>query len=93
MTTLEFIYFICDEFEEPCEDGIEFAKNNPNLLEAIDKLLIDTTNVQFIRWACWQEKIIGWSMFNKMARETDYSKTNQKCAEILKKFIADNNLV
>lgn len=93
MTTLEFAYFICDKHEEPCYGGVEFAKNNPDLLEAIDKLLKGFGNIQFIRWACWQEKIMGWTDFNKMASEinSDYEE-NRKCAEILRKFIKDNNL-
>lgn len=97
MTTLEFIYFICNEFEEPCDEGIEFAKNNPNLLEAIDKLLNDV-EIEYLRWACWQEKVIGWvkynEMFNDLIRvnhsfDVGVNAVHQKCAEILKKFIAD----
>jgi hypothetical protein len=95
MTTLEFVYFICDEFEEPCSEGIEFAKNNSNLLEAIDKLL-GTDDDQFICWACWQDKVIGWTDYNKIVDDVISTCTldglHQKCAEILKKFIRDNNL-
>lgn len=94
MTALEFIYFICNEFEEPCEDGIEFATNNPDLLKAIDDLVnIDN---QFICWACWQDKVIGWTNYNKVLDELidnrQIDDLNKKCAEILKKFVADNKL-
>jgi hypothetical protein len=101
MTTLEFIYFICDEFEEPCEDGIEFAKNNPNVLNAIDTLLANKSEIQYVRWACWQEKVMGWVKYNEMfndvisvnhSYDVGVKMLNQKCVEILKKFVVDNNL-
>ena len=99
MTTLEFIHFICNEFEEPCEDGIEFAKNNPNVLNAIDTLLVNKVEIQYIRWPCWQEKVIGWVKYNEMFNDiigvnhsfdVAVNALNQKCAEILRKFVADN---
>lgn len=101
MTTFEFIYFICNEFEEPSEDGIEFAKNNPKVLDTIDALLTNDIEIQYVRWACWQEKVIGWVKYNEMFNDlisvnrsfdVGVKMLHQKCAEILRKFVVDNKL-
>lgn len=101
MTTLEFAYFICNEGDQPCFEGIEFAKQYSDLMDAIDKLLAGIDDPQFIRWACWQSKILGdkytdfTDEFAKKWREKRYGDymfaLNTECANILRNYIKENN--
>jgi hypothetical protein len=103
MTTLEFAYFVCNKGDQPCFEGIEFAKQYPDLMDSIDKLLAGVDDPQFIRWACWQSKILGnkytdftdaYAIKWREKRHGDYIHSlNNECANILRKYIRDNNLV
>ena len=66
MTTIELVCLVCDNDRIPCDKGIAFAKENPNIESAINIILKSDLNDKlylYLWWIVCQNKIIGW---NKM---------------------------
>ncbi len=98
MTTLELVYFVIDENGIPCEKGIQFAKENSNIEEALNIILksdLDKKLYLYLWWIVSQAKIGGWNKMNKVwmkyfGKPNFKEKVSEECAEILRNWIEEN---
>lgn len=97
MTTIEIVKMIANPEDGPaCRKGKAFARKHPDPFKAIDAAMAMDENSNergFLRWAVWQEKVLGWNAYCDLVQTASQSgepeADDRACAEAFRKWLQE----